>query len=199
MAQEISAKPLKITQAMEGISQRQVDEHYSILYKGYVTKVNEIRAGLETVDRSKANQTYSALRALKTEESFALNGVKLHEAYFDNLGGKGGRATGKILELIVRDFGSYEAWEADFKASGIAARGWVVLAYDLDDGRLHNYSSDAHNQGGIWSAVPLLVLDTYEHAYGIDYGVKRPPYIEAFMKNIDWAEVNARLAKLHVG
>lgn len=81
-------------------------------------------------------------------------------------------------------------------ASGVAARGWVVLAYDLDDGLLHNYSADAHDQGGIWGAVPLLVLDTYEHAYMIDYGVKRAPYIDAFMKNIDWDEVNQRLERV---
>ena len=199
MTQEIVAKELKLTQEMKGISKQQIEEHYSILYKGYVAKVNEIRAGLETVDRSKANQTYSALRALKTEESFALNGVKLHEAYFDNLGGKGGKPDGNILSLIERDFGSYEVWEEDFKASGIAARGWVVLVYDLDDGRLHNYSSDAHNQGGVWSALPLLVLDTYEHAYMIDYGVKRPSYIDAFMQNIDWDVVNKRVAKLNIG
>ena len=197
MAQELQAKELKAaTKQMQGFSERQIDEHYSILYKGYVTKVNEIRADLEKVDRAKANQSYSALRAAKSEESFCLNGVKLHEAYFDNLGGKGGKATGKALQMIERDFGSYEAWETDFKASGIAARGWVVLAYDADDGKLHNYSCDVHNVGGIWNAMPILVLDTYEHAYCIDFGVKRAPYIDAFMGSIDWEVVNARLKKV---
>ena len=197
MAQELQAKELKAAvKQMKGISERQVDEHHSILYKGYVNKVNEIRADLEKVDRSKANQSYSWFRAAKFEESFCLNGVKLHEAYFDNLGGKGGKADGKILQLIERDFGSYEAWEADFKASGIAARGWVVLAYDYDDEKLHNYSLDSHNLGGIWNAVPIVVLDTYEHAYGIDYGVKRAPYLDAFMSNLDWSVANARLKKV---
>lgn len=195
MAHELKAKDLKVKE-VPGISARQLQEHHDVLYVGYVNKVNEIRAAYETVDYSKANQSYSALRAAKSAEPFALNGVKLHEAYFDNLGGQGGKATGKVLELIERDFGSYEKWEQDFKASGIAARGWVVLAYDLDDERLHNFSMDAHDQGGIWSAIPLLVLDTYEHAYMIDYGVKRAPYIDAFMATIDWDEVNRRLAKV---
>lgn len=199
MAEKRGIKDLKPADLkMEGFSERQIEEHYGILYKGYVNKLNEIREGLESVDHAKANQSYSELRTLKLEETFSLNGAKLHEWYFDNLGGKGGQATGKIAELINRDFGSYEAWETDFKATGIAARGWVVLAYDLDDNKIHNYLADAHNQGGIWAALPLLILDTYEHAYVIDYGVKRPPYIDAFMKNIDWNEVNARLEKYGV-
>jgi Fe-Mn family superoxide dismutase len=197
VAEQLGKKPLKVTQIEDFLSENQLAQHYT-LYEGYVNKINEIWTGLETVDRSKANQTYSAYRAMKVEESFALNGVKLHEAYFYNMDkGKGG-PTGRIKELIERDFGSIEKWEEDFKAAGIAARGWVVLAYDLDDGKVHNYSQDAHNVGAIWAAIPLLVLDTYEHAYTIDYGVKRPPYIDKFMRNIDWDEVNRRLEKYHL-
>lgn len=199
MAEERKFRDLKEScLTMDGISKQEMDQHWGILYKGYVAKLNEIRANLETVDYSKANQTYSDLRGLKTEEIFALNGAKLHEWYFDNLGGKGGRPGGRILELIERDFGSYEKWETEFKSIGLAVRGWVVLAYDLDDGKLHNYGQDAHNVGVPWGAYPLLILDVYEHAYGIDYGVKRAPYLDAFMRNVDWSEVNERLAKFHL-
>lgn len=187
---EIAAKPLKVT-GVPGISARQLAEHYT-LYVGYVNKLEDIREALREAGLSMANQTYSALRAAKAAEPFALNGVKLHELYFENLGGTGGRPSGRLLEMIERDWGSFEAWEAQFKACGVAARGWVVLAYDPLDGRLQNFSMDAHDVGAIWGAVPLLVMDTYEHAYVIDYGVKRPPYIEAFMKNIDWDVVNRR-------
>ena len=192
---EIIAKELKKHQ-LEGFSQRQLEEHHGILYKGYVNKLNEIRKQMVTVDHGKANQTFSDLRSMKIEETFALNGIKLHEAYFDNMGGSGGKAVGNILTLIERDFGSFEAWEKDFKATGLAVRGWVVLGYDLESGTIHNFGSDSHNLGPIWSAVPILIMDTYEHAYMIDYGVKRAPYIEAFMNVIDWAVVNERLAKL---
>ena len=180
---------------MEGISKEEVDQHYGILYKGYVNKLNEIRRKMDTVDFAAANQSFSELRSLKTEETFCLNGSKLHEWYFDNLGGHGGEAQGRIRELIDRDFGSYQKFETEFKATGLAVRGWVVLAYDLDDEKLHIYGQDAHNVGVPWGAYPLLILDVYEHAYGIDYGVKRAPYIDAFMKNLDWNEVNTRLAK----
>jgi len=197
MAQEYIAKPLKEScLRMEGLSQQLIDEHYNILYKGYVNKLNEIRGKLEAADPSKGNQTHSDIRELKVEESFALNAIKLHELYFENLGGAGGQATGQALQLIEQSFGSYASWEADLKGSAMAARGWVVVAYDRDDGKLHNYIADSHNSYGVWNAVPVLILDTYEHAYGLDYGVKRAPYIEAFMKNLDWEVVNKRIAEL---
>lgn len=199
MAEQRKVQDLKQScLTMNGISKEEVDQHYSILYKGYVNKLNEIRSKMETVDYAAANQSYSELRGLKTEEVFCLNGTKLHEWYFDNLGGKGGEAAGRILELINRDFGSYEKFVTEFKSTGLAVRGWVVLAYDLDDGKLHIYGQDAHNVGVPWGAYPLLILDVYEHAYGIDYGVKRAPYLDAFMKNVDWQEVNQRLSKYHI-
>ncbi len=191
---EVTAKPLpEDLFRMDGISRRQIEEHYT-LYQGYVAKTNEIRPKLETVDKSKANQTYSDLRELKVELSFAWNGVKLHELYFENLGGKGGNPPSEVMQALEANFGSYDRWLEDLKASGIAARGWVVTSWDMDDGRIYNYVADSHNSYGIWKAIPLVVLDTYEHAYVIDYGVKRPPYIEAFVKNINWEPIAKRLA-----
>ncbi len=195
---ELQIKPLKYKQ-LNGLSEKQLSEHHDVLYTGYVKKVNEIRQKLQTVDKTTANATYSDLRELKAEESFALNGVKLHEGYFDNLGGKGGLPIGKISELIKRDFSSEEAWQEEFKALGVCARGWVVLAYDWDDQKLHNYTCDAHNQGGIWNCSPLLILDVYEHAYFIDYQTGRKKYIDAFMQNIDWNQVNSIISHLHIG
>ena len=192
------AKPLKSsTLSMEGISKRTMEEHYK-LYVGYVNKSNEIHEALRNVDLSKANQIYSPLRVLKVELSFAVGGVKNHEIYFDHLGGKGGRPGGKLLEYIVRDFGSYEAWERDFKATGLAARGWVWLAYDADRGSFFNYLGDAQNAYPIWNAVPIVALDTYEHAYYLDYATDRKSYIEAFMRNLDWSVVEGRFAGLPI-
>lgn len=186
---EKAVKPMKFSE-LPGLSAKQLKEHHDVLYAGYVKKVNEIRAKLGTVDRAEANQTFSLIRELKLEETFALNGVKLHEGYFDNLGGDGTPA-GPILEMIKDNFGSFESWADEFKALGLAARGWVVLAYDWDEKRLRNFICDAHNQGGIWGCSPLLILDTYEHAYFIDYATGRKAYIEAFMKNIEWKFVNS--------
>lgn len=191
-----SAKPLKpALLEMDGISKRTVEAHYK-LYEGYVNKSNEILHELRSVDLSKANQTYSALRVLKVELTFAVGGVKNHEIYFDHLGGKGGRPEGTLLEMIEKDFGSYDQWSKDLKATGLAARGWAWLVYDLDRGTLFNYLGDAQNTFPIWNAVPILALDTYEHAYFLDYATNRGAYIDAFMKNLDWAPVNDRFMKI---
>lgn len=179
---------------LEGISEKQVSEHYDVLYKGYVNKLNEIETRLGEADPGEANATYSLIRELKKEEVFATNAIRLHEGYFENLGG-GSRPDGPILRLIEEDFGSYDRWEREFRGLGMAARGWVVLAFDWEDRRLHNYLSDIHSEG-VWNASPLLILDVYEHAYFLDYGTARKAYIEAFMRNVNWEAVNARVARL---
>ena len=191
---ELTVKPLKYKE-LPGLSERQLAEHHDVLYAGYVKKVNEIRAALAAVDLAKANGTYSELRELKVEEGFALNGVKLHEAYFDNMTAQGQQPSGAAADWIAQDFGSYEKWAADFAACGLAARGWVVLAFDLADGKLHNYVCDVHNQGGVWGSVPLLVLDVYEHAYFLDYATARKKYVDGFMTNLDWNVANGLIAK----
>lgn len=188
---EFKPRPLKY-RSLPGLSERQLAEHYK-LYVGYVNKTNEIRGKLPRSDRAAANATYSEYRELKLEETYSLNGIKLHELYFGNLGGRGGPPDGEIGYFLDRDFGSWRSWSEDFHALGLAARGWGILALDLDEERLRNFLLDAHNLGGIQRTVPLLVLDVYEHAYFIDYGTNRAGYLNTFFRNIDWAEVNRRL------
>jgi Fe-Mn family superoxide dismutase len=191
---EIQARPLDPRLLnLFGISPKQITQHYEILYKGYVNTFNEIQRKLPGAPREDQNPRYTEYRELKLEETYNLDGVVLHELYFGNLGGAGGPPEGKIRNAIIHSFGSTGKWEEDFRAAGAAARGWVVLAHDFRTGRLHNFLLDAHNVGVIQSSLPFLVLDVYEHAYFIDYGAKRTPYIDAFMKNIDWQAVNQRL------
>lgn len=192
-----SPKDVKPTEELTGISQRQIDEHYDVLYKGYVNKINEIESKMPDADLSTANATYSELRELKREEVFTANAIRLHEAYFANLGGGRRTCTGLVLDLINEDFGTYEAWENEFKALGMCARGWVILGFDLEDGKLHTYTSDIHSDG-VWGVSPLLVLDVYEHAYMIDYGTARAKYLNAFMSNINWDVVNHRVDFLRI-
>lgn len=182
-------------ESLDGLSEKQLKEHHDVLYAGYVKKIGEIEEKLKSVDISTANATYSDLRELKMEETFALNGVKLHEGYFDNMSKNGSPASGKIMEMIARDFGSYENWEKEFKAMGLSARGWVVLGYDLDEKKLKNILCDSHNQGAPWNMIALLIMDVYEHAYFIDYATARKAYIEAFFKNIDWKYVDMRISE----
>ncbi len=189
-------QPKKFDLKLDGISENQISQHRDILYTGYVNKLNEIEERLRNVDLSKANQTFSDLRALKSDETFALNGVVLHELYFENMGGRNMKPKGKLSDLIAREFGSFEKWSDNFKACGMAARGWVILGLNTYDGKLHNYCLDTHNFNVPVNVIPILVMDVYEHAYTIDFGVKRQPYIDAFMKNIEWELCAQRLEKI---
>ena len=191
---KLEAKKFASIRDLNGISARTMEEHYE-LYKGYVGKVNEIQGKLDGVDRASANQIFSDLRALRVDLSFAIGGVKNHEIYFGHLGGKGGAPTRKLSEMIKRDFPSYDAWLADFKASGLAARGWVWLAYDHDLSMLTTVVGDAQNTFPLWNATPILALDVYEHAYWLDYGRARAKYIDAFFNNLDWGVVEQNLEK----
>jgi len=178
---------------LDGISKRTMEEHYK-LYQGYVNKANEILDKLASLDKdpAKANPTYSEIRVLKVELTRALGGIKNHEIYFDHLGGPGGKPEGPILQMIERDFGSFEEWQKDLKATGIAARGWAWLAYDWDTGKLFNYIGDEQNTYPVWNATPILALDVFEHAYFIDFGTNKAAYIDAFFRNLDWHAVTKR-------
>lgn len=196
----IKIEPKKFSDSlmtMKGISKKTVEEHLK-LYEGYVKKYNEIQeklAGLTDDDLIKANQVYSTIRELKTELSFAWGGVINHEIYFGHLGGKGGSPSGKLLKQIEEDFGSFDAYKKDLKATAISARGWVWTAWNHREKRLFNYLGDSQNTYSVWKASPILALDTYEHAYFIDFGVNRGGYIDTFLENIDWKKVEESFDK----
>jgi len=188
--EQIAPRALKPTLLeLDGISRAAVEAHYK-LYEGYVAKRNEILGRLAGADADSANQVYSDVRALKVDLSFAIGGIKNHELYFEHLGGHGGDPSGPVADLLVRDFGSVEAWRVDLKATGMAARGWAWTAYDWDEGRLFNYIGDAQNTFPVWNATPLVALDVYEHAYFLDYQTDRASYIDVFLANLDWDVVN---------
>jgi Fe-Mn family superoxide dismutase len=196
--EEISPRQLRPeVLELDGISRATIESHYK-LYEGYVNKRNEILAKLDGVDTASANQVYSDIRALKVDLTFAIGGIKNHEIYFEHLGGGGGDADGAIGHLIDRDFGSFQDWRTDLKATGMAGRGWAWTAYDWDEGRLFNYVGDAQNTFPIWNATPLVALDVYEHAYFLDYRTDRASYIDAFFDNLDWSTVNDWVSKYQI-
>jgi len=182
---------------LEGISPEQIEPHFEAHYKGYVVKYNEIQEKLADSgfsDRGKANQNYSEFRELKVEETFNYMGIVLHELYFGHLGG-GGEPSPEFRKKVEEDFGSWDACVAELKAVSIAFRGWAILGLDLFSGRLLVNGLDAHNVYNLHGFVPLILIDTYEHAYYVDYKNKRPPYVDAVLKNLNWEVINARFEK----
>ena len=185
------------TKDLDGLSLKMLEQHFK-LYEGYVKKSNEIQATVEGANKGEANGVYSFIGELKRQETFAVNGMKLHEVYFGHLQGDG-KVGGELLAMIEKDFGSLAAWQEEMVATGMSARGWAITAFDYRDNRLHVYGSDGHNVGAVWGAVPVVVLDVYEHAYFIDYGIGRKSYIDSFFKNLDWNFANKIVAEYELG
>ena len=97
--------------------------------------------------------------------------------------------------LIEKRFGSVEKWEADFRAAGaMRGIGWVVLFQDKEGGRLFNQWINEHDVGNPAGATPIFVMDVFEHAFMVDYGLKRADYIAAFFRNVNWKAAEARLS-----
>ena len=178
---------------MEGFSDTLLKNHFT-LYQGYVTNTNKV---MDTLGRMlKEGQTGNPEYAeLKRRFGWEFNGMRLHEYYFENLGGKGDiTKAGKLREKLVQSFGSYETWEKDFRATGtMRGIGWAVLYLDTASDNLMNFWINEHDTGHPAGCTPILIMDVFEHAFMIDYGLKRADYIEAFFKNINWEAAEKRL------
>jgi Fe-Mn family superoxide dismutase len=185
---------------LDGISKQTMEDHYK-LYEGYIKKTNECRSILKDIDYNEAegNQIYSPLREVSIDYTFALLGYKNHDLYFGHLGGSGGDPTGRFAEQIGAEFpGGLDMWQQSIRKAAKAARGWVMVGYDLNDGSLFNYLMDTQNLWAVYNMIPVLAIDVYEHAYARDFGATpdgRGEYVEAFFRNLDWDHVNQQLAQ----
>ncbi|TMM08750.1 MAG: superoxide dismutase [Actinobacteria bacterium] len=185
---------------LDGISRQTMQDHFK-LYEGYAKKANECRRILNEFeyDEVEGNQVYSPLRSVSIDYTFALLGYKNHDLYFGHLGGDGGEPDGAFAELVEREFhGGLQEWKKAIRKCASAARGWVMVGYDLNDGSIFNYIMDTQNLWAVYNMVPVLALDVYEHAYVRDFGATpdgRKEYVEAFFRNIDWDHVNRQLAQ----
>jgi len=187
-----SAKDYSKLIGMQGFSETLLKNHFT-LYQGYVTNTNKVLDALAQMlkDGKTGTPEYAEL---KRRLGWEFDGMRLHEYYFENLGGKAGVPAGALAAKLAAEFGSVEAWEKDFRAVGaMRGIGWAVLYEDAAGGRLMNSWINEHDGGHPAGRRPLLIMDVFEHAFMIDYGLKRADYIESFFKNVDWAAVASRL------
>jgi superoxide dismutase, Fe-Mn family len=178
---------------MEGFSETLLKNHFT-LYQGYVTNTNKVMDTLGQMLKEGKTAT-PEFAELKRRFGWEFNGMRLHEYYFENLGGKGAiDKGGKLFKKIAESFGSYEEWEKEFKGVGtMRGIGWVILYQDSVAGALCNCWINEHDVGHLAGCNPILILDVFEHAFMIDYGLKRPDYIASFFKNVDWKAAEARV------
>lgn len=174
---------------IEGLSENLLKAHFG-LYEGYVKNTNLISDELEKTETG----SYQ-FAELKRRFAWEFDGMRMHEMYFGNLmkGGSELESGTELKEQIEKDFGSFENWEKDFRAT-LAMRGigWAVLYYDKEAEKLFNTWIGEHDGGHLAGCTPILVVDAFEHAYIADYGTKRADYIEAIMKIVCWHVVSAR-------
>ncbi len=176
---------------MPGFSETLLKNHFT-LYQGYVNNTNKIYDLLSGKAKDATNPEYAEL---KRRFGWEFNGMRLHELYFENLGGKGKLdKSGNLAKKLAEAYSTYEAWEQDFRATGaMRGIGWVVLYQDKETGWLYNQWINEHDVGHLAGCCPILVMDVFEHAFMTDYGLKRADYIESFFKNINWQVAEGRL------
>lgn len=179
---------------MEGLSDDLLKNHFK-LYEGYVTNFNKLNDILVAMEKN-GEWGAPAFAELNRRLGWEFNGMRLHELYFGNMTKERTELSedSELRKKIVAEWGSMEMWEKDFTSMGaMRGIGWVVLYYDKEADRLFNVWINEHDLGHLAGATPLLVMDVFEHAFVLDYGMNRADYVTAFVKAIDWDEVESRL------
>lgn len=185
-------KPLRHKAVPGFLSAEQIAPHHTAHYGGALKAFTAAEERFEESFTKGKAIGEAAFERMKQIQSSRGNSVVLHEAYFDGLALKEAPAPEGLKKAVAKRFGSVEKWASDFAASAKAAAGWAMLVVHPINGRLYNLVSDEHAQGPLWLAVPLVVIDTYEHAYYIDYKNRKAEYVEKFLKFIDWEEAERR-------
>lgn len=190
----ITGSPRKLRHdAIPGfLSAAQIAPHYSAHYGGALKAFIGVESRFEESFASGVPLDPAAFESMKHVQSSRGNSVLLHELYFDGMALKAPDVPAGIRSAIEKRFGSIEKWTADFVSSAKAAAGWAMLVVHPVNGRLYNVVSDEHAQGPLWLSVPLVVIDTYEHAFYVDYLNRKAEYIEKFLGFIDWAQADRR-------
>lgn len=186
-------KPLKHKSIPGFLSAEQIAPHHTAHYGGALKGYSAADARIEEAVKAGQSLDAAAYGALKRAVNSKGNSVVLHEMYFDGLAPKAPDPAADVRAAIEKRFGSVEKWAADFIASAKDAAGWAMLVKHSVNGKLFNVVSDEHAMGVLWMAVPLIVIDTYEHAFYIDYQNRKVEYVEKFIEHIDWTEANRRL------
>ncbi len=185
-------RPLKHKSIAGFLSAEQIAPHHTAHYGGALKGYLAADARLDKRVVSGESIDAAAFGALKRTVNSKGNSVVLHEMYFDGIAPQSPAPAADAQSAIEQRFGSVEQWTTDFIASANEAAGWAMLVTHPVNGKLYNVVSDEHAMGILWMAVPLVVIDTYEHAFYIDYHNRKAEYVEKFVDHIDWNEVNRR-------
>lgn len=176
-----------------GFSEQLLKNHFT-LYQGYVTNTNKLYEIIQQMIKDGKAGT-PEFAEIKRRFGWEFNGMRLHEYYFENMtkNKKDIDKGGKLYKKIQDDFGSFDNWQKEFKSTGaMRGIGWAIMYYDPFSKRMFNTWINEHDVGHLAGCPIILIMDVFEHAFMIDYGLKRADYIEAFFNAIDWDIVQKR-------
>lgn len=174
-------------------------KHHEQLYQNYADLLGRVSAEVDAADKVSVSSAHSPYRNAKKDEVFALNATYLHELFFANCFDPNSELFQDAYAFmhLARDWGTFDAWMADFMACALASRsGWVVCGYSLYLKKYVNVCVDSHDQGVLVGLVPVLVIDMWEHAYVRDYAADKKSYLTAMMREIDWEVVEDRVKRI---
>jgi Fe-Mn family superoxide dismutase len=189
----VEVKPITIK--TETLSPKSIESHQKLM-KNYAEALNKVSVKLDSVDKISSNSNFSDFRNLKLDESFNNNATFLHGLYFQNIGDLNSKITVDSISFmrIQRDFGTFEAWQDDFIACGMAARnGWVILGYNIFLKRYMNAMFDGQNGNVMIGFIPVLAIDMFEHSYFHDFFENKKEYLYKMMQEINWEVVENRI------
>lgn len=198
LAEAYVAQPKVYPQVTELLSQQTKDAH-SKLYQDYVKALSETSFKIDTANRAEANSRSSMYRGLKEDEAYLHNAVYLHELYFANCFDPHSEIFMDTLAYmrLQRDFGTFEAWQADFLAASQSNRdGWAVCGYSTFLRRFVNTFFDGHDGHVMAGLIPVIVVDVHSHAYYRDYLEDKKSYVIAMMQEFNWDVIEARFKKI---
>lgn len=185
-------KPLPFKSIPGFLSAEQIAPHHTAHYGGALKSYSDLDSSLEKAFQGGTKIDPLAYGNMQRSKVSKGNSVLLHELYFDGLAAKAGDPGVDVRPAIEKRFGTLDRWLEDFQASAKEAAGWAMLVIHPANGKLYNVVSDEHAIGALWMAVPIVVIDTYEHAYYIDYQNRKADYVAKFPAYLDWQAANAR-------
>lgn len=191
------AEPKTYSQVSEFVSQKTKDAHV-VLYKEYIESLNKTSAELDTVNRQDVNSRHCEFASLKRDETSNLNATWLHELYFANCFDPQSEIYMDSIAFIKiqRDFGTFDDWQKDVVACGLAAgEGWVVCGYNIFLKKYVNTVIKNHADSTMLGLYPIVVIDMWSHSYYRDYLTDKKSYLVSQMREINWNVVEQRVTR----
>lgn len=165
--------------------------HHDKHHANYVNTANETA---EQIDAARNKGDFGALAGLQRKFAFNLAGHINHSIFWKNMTPGGSELKGALKTQIEKDFGSFEAFQAQFSAcaNSIFGSGWAMLVWDCVAQKLHNVQVYDHQGNCPAGMIPVVVLDMWEHAFYLQYQNVKADFVKAWWGLVNWEDAAER-------